>query len=105
MKKISTTVILLRKASHDNIFETSSLADKRNRGSSPGRIKNVLLSTSSKPALVSTEPLMQWVPGDFPRGPKWSGREANYAEVKKTWIHTSTPPYIFMAQCLVEERF
>jgi hypothetical protein len=35
---------------------------------------------------------------------KWSEREADHspstsAEVKKTWIYTSTPPYTFMAQC------
>jgi hypothetical protein len=22
------------------------------------------------------------------------------AEVKKTWIYTSTPPYVFMAECI-----
>jgi hypothetical protein len=26
------------------------------------------------------------------------------AEVKKMWIHTSTPPYVFMAQCLIKHR-
>jgi hypothetical protein len=34
------------------------------------------------------------------------GREADHspptiAEVKKTWIYTSTPPFAFMAQCLI----
>jgi hypothetical protein len=37
---------------------------------------------------------------------KWQGREANHsppacAEVKKTWIYTTTPPYVLMAQCLI----
>jgi hypothetical protein len=35
-------------------------------------------------------------------GVKWPGREADHssptsAEVKKTWIYTSIPPYVFMA--------
>jgi hypothetical protein len=41
----------------------------------------------------------------FP-GVKRPGRETdnsppNYADVKKTWICTSTPPYVSMAQCLI----
>jgi hypothetical protein len=44
-------------------------------------------------------------PGFFP-GIKWQEREADHlfpisAEVKKTWIYTSTPSYAFMAQCLI----
>jgi hypothetical protein len=39
--------------------------------------------------------------GDSFPGVKWPGREAHNssptsAEVKKTWIYTSTPPYVFM---------
>jgi hypothetical protein len=39
--------------------------------------------------------------GSFP-GVKRKGREADHsppasAEVKKMWIYTSTPPYVFMA--------
>jgi hypothetical protein len=37
----------------------------------------------------------------FPGGIRWQGHEADYsstsAEVKKTWIFTSTRPYVFMA--------
>jgi hypothetical protein len=45
--------------------------------------------------------------GSFPRGVKQQGREADHspptsAEVKKTWIYTSTPPHVFMALCLVK---
>jgi hypothetical protein len=37
---------------------------------------------------------------------KRPGREADHsppasAKVKKTWIYTSTPPYVFMAYCLI----
>jgi hypothetical protein len=42
----------------------------------------------------------------FSLGVKWTGQETYHlpptsAKVKKTWIYTSTPPYIFMAKCLV----
>jgi hypothetical protein len=40
--------------------------------------------------------------GLFPQGVKWLEHEAGHspltsAQVKKTWIYTSTPPYVFMA--------
>jgi hypothetical protein len=46
--------------------------------------------------------------GPFP-GVKWPGREADHspptiAEIKKMWIYTSTPPYAFMASCLIKHR-
>jgi hypothetical protein len=45
-------------------------------------------------------------PTQLPIQSKQSGREADHspptsAEVKKTWIYTSTPPYVFMSQCLI----
>jgi hypothetical protein len=69
----------------------------RGRSSNPGRVKNFLFSTQSRPALRSTQPPIQWVPGA-----KWSGREADHSsptsiEVKKTWIYTSTSPYALLA--------
>jgi hypothetical protein len=44
--------------------------------------------------------------GLLPRGVKWMEPETDHspptsAEVKKTWIYTSTHPYAFMAQCLI----
>jgi hypothetical protein len=60
------------------------------------------LSASSTPALGSTQPPNQWIPGAFSPGGKRPGREAGHsppasAEVKKMWIYTSTLPYAFMA--------
>jgi hypothetical protein len=45
---------------------------------------------------------VQWVPGVVSLSVKRQGREADHsppasAEVKKMWIYTSTPPYVFMA--------
>jgi hypothetical protein len=44
--------------------------------------------------------------GALYRGGKRPGREAHHslptsAEVKKTWVYTSTSPYVFMEQCLI----
>jgi hypothetical protein len=73
----------------------------RGRSSSDSRVKNFLFSMSSRPALGSTQPPIQCVPGAFTGG-KAVGREADHsppanAEVKKIWIYTSTPPYTFVA--------
>jgi hypothetical protein len=64
--------------------------------SSPGEGKNFHFSTSSRPALGSTQLPIQWVPEDLSPGRKLSGREADNsplasAEVKKMWIYISTP--------------
>jgi hypothetical protein len=72
------------------------------RSSSPGRIKNFLFSTSSRPVLGWTQPPIQCVPGALSPGVKRPGRETDHspsasAEVKKMWIYTSIPPYAFMA--------
>jgi hypothetical protein len=68
----------------------------RCRSSSPGRVNNFLFCKSSRLALGSTQPSIQWVPRDS-SGVKRPGREADHspptsAEVKKMWIYTSTPP-------------
>jgi hypothetical protein len=74
----------------------------RGRRSSPGRVKNFLFSTSSRPDLGPTQLPIQWVPRALSPGVKRPGSEANHplrtsAEIKKMWIYTSTPAYSFLA--------
>jgi hypothetical protein len=59
--------------------------------------KNFHLPMYSRPALGPTQPPIQWVSGALSPGVKRPGREADHshpasAEVKKTWVYTSTPP-------------
>jgi hypothetical protein len=65
-----------------------------------------IFSTSSRPVLGPIQPPILWVPRALSLEVKRPGRETDHspstsAEVKKTWIYTSTPPYAFMAWCLV----
>jgi hypothetical protein len=60
------------------------------------------LPMSSRLVLESTQPPVQRIPGAFSPGLKEQRREADHspptiAEVKKTWVYTSTSPYAFMA--------
>jgi hypothetical protein len=64
--------------------------------------KIFLYSTLSRPALRSTQPPpIQWVLGSLSPRIKQPGHEANHsppasAEIKKTWIYSSTPSYALM---------
>jgi hypothetical protein len=78
------------------------LDDQDGGSSSPGRAKKILLlhivQTGSGVHPVSYK---MGTGSSFP-GVKRQGREADHspptsAEVKKMWIYTSTPPYVFMA--------
>jgi hypothetical protein len=69
----------------------------KGRSSSPGKIKNFLFSTLSRPALRPTQPPIQWVLGALSPGVKWHGREADHspptsADVKEILTCTSYPP-------------
>jgi hypothetical protein len=71
---------------------------QRGRSSSPGKVKNFLFSTSSRPVLWPTQPPVQSVSGSCSPEIKRPGREADHSpptstEVKNTWIYTSTFPY------------
>jgi hypothetical protein len=72
------------------------------RNSSPSKVKNFLFSTSSTQALVPIQSAIECIQGALSPGVKRQGREVEHspptsAEVKKMWIYTSTPPYVFMA--------
>jgi hypothetical protein len=74
----------------------------RGRNLSPGRSKHFFISTSSRTILGPTQPPIKLIPGALSPRVKRSGREADHvpptsAEVKNTWICTSTPPYAFTA--------
>jgi hypothetical protein len=72
--------------------DRSPLKVPRDRRSSPGRVKNFLFSTSSRPVLGSTQPLIQCAPGALSPGRDADHSSLTSAEVKKTCICTSTLP-------------
>jgi hypothetical protein len=73
----------------------------KGRNSSPSRFKSFHFSVSSRPALWSTQPPIQWVKGTLSQVIERLGREADHssptsAEVEITWGYTPTFPYAFM---------
>jgi hypothetical protein len=63
--------------------------------------KIFLLSTSSRPVLGPTQPPIERIPRALSPGVKRPGLEIDHslsgsAEVRNMWIHTFTPPYVFM---------
>jgi hypothetical protein len=64
---------------------------------SPGRVKHFLFSTSSRFVLGLNQRPIQCVSGALSRGREADHSPPTTAEVKNTWIYTSTPPYVFMA--------
>jgi len=57
----------------------------------------ILLTTASRPALVPSQPPVQWVTWAISVGIKQLGREADHlplssANVKNVWSYASTPP-------------
>jgi hypothetical protein len=79
------------------------------RRSSSGRVKNFHFSISSRSALGSTQCPIQRAQGAVFLEVQKPGRETDHpaptsAEVKKTWICTSAPPYAFMTYCLIKHR-
>jgi hypothetical protein len=81
------------RASQDSVVDiaTGYELDAKGRSSSPGKVKNFLFSTSSRPALRPTQLPIQLVPETLSQVVKRQGREAVHsppasAEVKKMWI-------------------
>jgi hypothetical protein len=66
-----------------------------------------LFSIAFRAALGPTQPPIQCVPEVLSPEAKRPGREADHlppssAEVKNVWSYASTPPYVFMALCLIK---
>jgi hypothetical protein len=95
------TVTIRRGGSRDRAVGIATGCGPDNRGiGARVPVGSRILSTSSRPALGSTQPSIQWEQMALPPGVKRPGREADHspparAEVRKTWIYTSTPPYAF----------
>jgi hypothetical protein len=68
--------VIISKFSVVGIVIGYGLDNRGGRSSSPGRIKDFLF-TSSRPALGSTQPPIQWVPEALSTGVKRPGREAD----------------------------
>jgi hypothetical protein len=82
--------------SYISILNLAQFILARDPSSSPGRVKNFLFSISSIPAVGSTQPHIQWVPGALSPGVKRPEHETDHSpkastEVKKMWKYTSTP--------------
>jgi hypothetical protein len=83
------------------IATSYGLDDRGVRSSGLGGVINFLYHTSSRPAVGSIQPPIQWVPGTLSPRVTRPWRKADnlppaIAEVKKIWIYISTPPYAFM---------
>jgi len=68
-----------------------------------------LFTTASRPALGTTQPPIQRVPGDLSPGGRVVGYKAYHsspssAEVKNTWSYTSTSPQDSLEWCLIKRR-
>jgi hypothetical protein len=86
LSKIHFNIVLPSTVSRDSVVGIAS----------PNRVKNFLFSKSSRPALRSTQPPIQWVPGALSPGVKRPGLEVDHsppasAEFKNMWMYTSTP--------------
>jgi hypothetical protein len=63
--------------------------------------KNFLFSTASRQVMGPTQRPIEWVPGALSQEIKQLELKADHsppisAEVKETWIYTSTPPFAFI---------
>jgi hypothetical protein len=92
-------------ASTDNRFLTSGSSSKFGVIVNCGRFVPLLVFVAIQMINTPrnhTQPPIQWVPEALSQGIKRPEHEADHspptsAEIKKTWIYTSTPAYAFMA--------
>jgi hypothetical protein len=88
----------MQKESLDNSAGTATGYRPDGRSSIPDRGKHFFFSIASRPALGSTQPVIQWVPGAISPGVKRQEREAiqtspTSAEAKNCG---ATPPLLHM---------
>jgi hypothetical protein len=79
---------------------------QRGQNWSLSREMNFRFSISSRPAQGPKQPHIQWVLGILSLEARQQMHKADHspptsAMSKKTWIYTSTPPYVFMEQCFI----
>jgi hypothetical protein len=96
-----TISYVLLTTSRDSVFGIATIYGLDDRG-----VRVRIPVVSSIFASPRRQPPVQWVPGALSPRIKRPGREADHlppasTEVNKIWIYTSTPPYAFMAQCLI----
>jgi hypothetical protein len=93
------TYLCVSRDKHSRYSDWLRAGRSRGQSSNPGSIKNCLFPTSSRLVLGATQPPIQWV-SELSPGVKRPGREADYspqtnADIKKTFICTTAPPYVF----------
>jgi hypothetical protein len=108
---IATSIFLRRQCgvlrSRDSVVDIATGYGLDDRGVGVrALVGSRIFLTSFRPVLRPTKPPIQWVPGTLSTEVKRRGHEADHspptsAEVKKIWIYTSTPPYAFVAYCLI----
>jgi hypothetical protein len=81
------------------------LGGRLGRSSSPGR-GNFSPLEAAKTGSGATQPPIQWVMEALLLGIKRLRRETEHlsstsVEVKNMWIYIPTPPYVFIALCLI----
>jgi hypothetical protein len=63
-----------------------------------------LFTTASRPALGTTQPPIQWVPGTLSRGIKRTTRLHLVPRLRTHWAIFSLPQYIFKEWCLIKQE-
>jgi hypothetical protein len=73
----------------------------------PVAVQIFISTIASMPFLCAPQPPIHCLPGALSPGMKRPGRETNHSppystEVKNTWSYNFSPPYVYIAWCLVE---
>jgi hypothetical protein len=96
-KKIIINIILSSMSQDSDWLQAGQ---SRNQSSSPGRVKNFLFFTSSRPTLGSTQPPIQRVPGALSLAMKQPGHEADHSPPASAEVKENVDLYIHSPICL-----